>query len=100
MMEVVSLGELKANSRIDGTEEDAVLEQIGETAEAMVQAIMERDFADLAEEFGSVPAPVVRSILCLADHLYTHRAAVSSSSMYAVPYTIDMMLKPYCKLVR
>ncbi len=97
-MEIVSLEQIKTNSRIDGNEEDGIVEQIGETAETLVQAIMERPWEDLQQEFGTVPAPVVRAVLCLADHLYTHRAAVSGTALYAVPYTIDAMLKPYCRL--
>ena len=98
-MEIVTIDEIKKNSRIDADYEDDLIEQIGETAEAMVQAVMERSFADLVEEYGDVPAPVRRAVLCLADHLYVQRSAVSGGSMYSVPYTIDFMLKPYCRLL-
>ncbi len=98
-MEITTIEEIKKNSRIDSSYEDDVIEQIGETAEAMVQAVMERPFSDLAEEYGTIPAPVKRATLCLADHLYTQRAVVSGQAMYSVPYTIDFMLKPYCRLV-
>ena len=98
-MEIVTVEEIKKNSRIDADYEDDLIEQIGETAEAMVQAVMERSFADLVDVYGAVPAPVRRAVLCLADHLYVQRSAVSGASMYSVPYTIDFMLKPYCRLL-
>ena len=98
-METTTIRKIKKNSRIDADYEDELIEQIGETAEAMVQAVMERSFADLVEVYGEVPAPVRRAVLCLADHLYVQRSAVSGTSMYSVPYTIDFMLKPYCRLL-
>lgn len=98
-METTTIDEIKKNSRIDADYEDELIEQIGETSEAMVQAVMERSFADLVEVYGEVPAPVRRAVLCLADHLYVQRSAVSGTSMYSVPYTIDFMLKPYCRLL-
>lgn len=98
-MEIVTIEEIKKNSRIDADYEDDVIEQIGETAEAMVQAVMERSFADLVDVYGAVPAPVRRAVLCLADHLYVHRSPESGTSMYSVPYTVDFLLKPYCRLL-
>lgn len=98
-METTTIEEIKKNSRIDADYEDDIIEQIGETAEAMVQAVMERSFADLVEVYGEVPAPVRRAVLCLADHLYIQRSPWICSPMYSVPYTIDFMLKPYCRLL-
>lgn len=97
-MDIVTLLQIKQNSRILGDDENDVLEQIGDTAEAIVQNIMNRDFESLIDEYGAIPAPIVRAILVLADHLYTHRGVCTPSQVYSIPYSIDVMVKPYSKL--
>ena len=41
-MKVTDIGQIKRNSRIQGDEEDDVLEQIGDTAEAIIENMMNR----------------------------------------------------------
>lgn len=96
-MRVITLEQIKANSRIETDSEDAILEQIGDAAEQMVANLMDRRFDDLIDEFGDIPAPVVRACLALAEHLYNHRGVVTSQSLSAIPYTIDAMITPYIR---
>ena len=42
MMTIVSLEEIKANSRIEGNAEDTLLESLGEAAEVTVLNLIER----------------------------------------------------------
>lgn len=97
-MTIVTLEEIKANARIEGMEDDLLLESLGEAAEQTVLNMLERTQADIEAEFGMVPAPVRHAVLMLANHLYEHRGIVNPTALYNVPYTIDAMLKPYIRL--
>ena len=97
-MKVTDIGQIKRNSRIQGDEEDDVLEQIGDTAEAIIENMMNRTFEDVCIEYGEIPAPLVRATLILCDHLFTHRGPTSPTTLYNIPYSIDVMVKPYTKL--
>ena len=97
MMTIVSLEEIKANSRIEGNAEDTLLESLGEAAEVTVLNLIERTQEDIEAEFGNVPAPIRHAILMYADHLYNHRGIVNPTALYNVPYSIDAMMKPYIR---
>ena len=96
-MTIVSLEEIKSNSRIEGNAEDTLLESLGEAAEVTVLNLIERTQEDIEAEFGKVPAPIRQAILMYADHLYNHRGIVNPTALYNVPYSIDAMIKPYIR---
>lgn len=96
-MTIVTLEEIKANSRIEGNAEDTLLESLGEAAEVTVLNLIERTQEDIEAEFGKVPAPIRQAILMYADHLYNHRGIVNPTALYNVPYSIDAMIKPYIR---
>ena len=97
MMTIITLEEIKANSRIEGNAEDTLLESLGEAAEVTVLNLIERTQEDIEAEFGKVPAPIRQAILMYADHLYNHRGIVNPTALYNVPYSIDAMIKPYIR---
>lgn len=97
MMTIVTLKEIKNNSRIEGDVENDYLESLGETAEVTVLNLIERTQEDIEAEFGKVPAPIRHAILMYADHLYNHRGIVNPTALYNVPYSIDAMVKPYIR---
>ncbi len=96
-MTIVTLKEIKNNSRIEGDVENDYLESLGETAEVTVLNLIERTQEDIEAEFGKVPAPIRHAILMYADHLYNHRGIVNPTALYNVPYSIDAMVKPYIR---
>lgn len=96
-MTIITLEEIKANSRIEGNAEDTLLESLGEAAEVTVLNLIERTQEDIEAEFGNVPAPIRQAILMYADHLYNHRGIVNPTALYNVPYSIDAMIKPYIR---
>ena len=96
-MTIVTLKEIKNNSRIEGDAENDYLESLGETAEVTVLNLIERTQEDIEAEFGKVPAPIRHAILMYADHLYNHRGIVNPTALYNVPYSIDAMIKPYIR---
>ena len=96
-MTIVTLKEIKDNSRIEGDAENDYLESLGEAAEVTVLNLIERTQEDIEAEFGNVPAPIRHAILMYADHLYNHRGIVNPTALYNVPYSIDAMIKPYIR---
>ena len=96
-MTIITLEEIKANSRIEGNAEDTLLESLGEAAEVTVLNLIERTQEDIEAEFGKVPAPIRQAILMYAAHLYNHRGIVNPTALYNVPYSIDAMIKPYIR---
>lgn len=97
MLRIITLNEIKANSRIDGSDEDALITSMGEAAEQGVLNVLDRSYDDIIVEYGSIPAPIKQACLALADHYYHHRGIVNPTALYNIPYTIDFALKPYIK---
>ena len=52
----------------------------------------------LAAYGGTMPAPLVQAALMLVDTSYQFRSPVSAQNMSVVPYTFDLLVKPYVKL--
>ncbi len=100
-MTFLTIDEIARNARVEDwavSEEQPLLQAIGDTAERMVFDLLDRTADDLLEqEGGTLPGPVHHAMVMLATHLYEHRAPLTTGSIAAVPYTIDAMLKPYIK---
>lgn len=96
----LTLEKIKAQLRIepDFHDEDDLLEEYGEEAEDTVLNLLNRDYTDLIDTYGKVPAPIRRASLMLCDISYAHRSPVGPQQMYLVPYSFDLMIKPYMKL--
>ena len=92
--------QIKAQCRIeqDFTAEDELLEMYGESAENTVLNLLNRTITDVYEQYGCIPRPLVRAALMLVDNAYKERSSISPQNMSVVPYTFDLMLKPYMKL--
>lgn len=98
-MKYLKIEYIKQHSRIDFDCEDAVLELYGTAAEDTVLNILNRSLDELKEmNDGNVPAPVIQATLMLTENSYLHRAPADSVNLYAVPYGIDILIKPYMKL--
>ena len=100
-MKFLEFEQIKAQLRLDdeqAQEEYDLLEMYGEAAEDTVLNAMNRSYTDVIEVYGRVPAPVVQASLMLVDLSYQHRSPVSPQQMYMVPYTFDLLIKPYIRL--
>ena len=99
-MKYLTLEKIKAQCRIepDFTDEDTLLEAYGESAEETVLNTLCRSYENLMEVYGRVPAPILHATLMLVDVSYQHRSPVSSQNMSIVPYTFDILVKPYMRL--
>lgn len=112
-LRVVTLDELKMQMRVDLEEEDAIIEAYGMAAEDTVAsmtrrtleelAVIGRAEAQLAGEVEDVaadfPPRLKVAVLMLAAHWYRNREPVATVAMNAVPYSLEVLVKPYRKLV-
>ena len=99
-MKWLTIEQIKAQCRIeqDFTAEDELLEMYGESAENTVLNLLNRDITDIYEQYGCIPRPLVHATLMLVDNAYKERSPISPQNMCVVPYTFDLMLKPYMRL--
>ncbi len=99
-MKWLSLDQIKAQLRIepDFTDEDELLEMYGESAEEVLLNYLNRSYEDIIEVYGHIPAPLRHASLMIVDTSYQYRSPVSTQSMSQVPYTFDLLVKPYMRL--
>lgn len=99
----MTLEQLKAQMREDFDGEDQLIEIYGEAAEKAVVKSTRRTYEELVEiarkEGDEDFPPMLKvAILMLAAHSHRNREPVAAVSQNAVPYAIDMYIKPYVKL--
>lgn len=95
-LKIVTLQDIKDNARIEGDEENKAIERMGAAAERAVLNILECTLDELkAENDGEVPPDVYQAILMVATNFYEHRSQTNPTELYNVPYTVDMILRPY-----
>ena len=97
-MKWLTIDYIKEHSRIDFDCEDSLLELYGDAAEEAALNMMQRTEADLIEEYGKIPTPIMQATLMLVDVSYTNRSPISPANQNHIPYTFDLLIKPYCKL--
>lgn len=99
-MKWLTLTKIKQQLRIepDFTDEDDVLEMYGESAEEVILNYLNRSYEDVVEIYGHMPAPLIHASLMLVDTSYQYRSPVSTQNMSLVPYTFDILVKPYMRL--
>ena len=103
-MEYLKIQYIKEHSRIDYDCEDAILELYGDSAEETMASYLNRGktvkemVADLTAVYGHIPAPIRQATLMLVDISYQHRNPISPTNVSMVPYTFDILVKPYMKL--
>lgn len=104
-MEYLTLEYIKSHSRINYDDfEDTLLELYGNAAESTMAQHLGRGktaaemVANLTEEFGEVPAPIIQASLMIVEVSYQHRAPINPTSLYMVPYSFDMLVKPFMVL--
>lgn len=98
-MKWLTLDYIHAHSRIDCKCEDDILTLYGDSAEETVLNTIGRTYEEVLEKYdGTIPTPLYHAALMLVEVAYTQRAPITQTNMYVVPYTFDMIVKPYLKL--
>ena len=105
-MKFLTIDKIKQQLRLDCTCEAELLEAYGNSAEATLAAYI--GFMDennvpsvdrMLEAYGgTMPAPLVQAALMLVDLSYQHRNPTSIQNLSIVPYSFDLLVKPYVKL--
>lgn len=97
-MKWLTIEDIKKQLRITYSDEDDVLDLYGSSAEDTVLNYLNRSYQELLETYGEVPAPIRQATLMLVDVSYQHRSPISMTSISLVPYTFDLLVKPYMRL--
>ena len=97
-MKWLTIDYIKRHSRIEYDCEDDLLRTYAEGAEETILHICNRTYENLKETYGEVPAAIMHASLLLCDVSYTHRCPVSSMTLSVVPYSVDVLIKPYILL--
>ena len=97
-MKWLTIEMIKAHSRIDFECEDDLLMLCADSAEQTVLNICGRSYEEIVEKWGGFPVPLIQASLMLVDNSYTQRSPASAQNLYSVPYTFDVLVKPYMKL--
>ena len=100
-MKFITFEQIKQQLRLDKEQaemEHDMLCDYGDSAEETVLNTLNTTMEDIIEQYGRVPKPIVHATLMLVDNAYKERSPVSPQNMLPVPYSFDLMLKPYMKL--
>ena len=105
-MKFLTIDKIKQQLRLDCTCEAELLEEYGNSAEQTLAGyigFMDENNLPSADKMleaygGTMPAPLVQAALMLVDTSYQFRSPVSAQNMSVVPYTFDLLVKPYVKL--
>ena len=103
-MKWITLDEIKEQLRIepDYNEENDKLTRYGNSAEATILNITGRTYEELKNmnPMGedTIPPDVWEATIMIVVVSYEHNSPIDNYQMYAVPYGVDMKLKPYIKL--
>ena len=105
-MKFLTIDKIKQQLRLDCTCEAELLEDYGNSAEATLAGYIGfvdgnniPDVDKMLEAYGgTIPAPLVQAALLLVDTSYQYRNPISNQNMSVVPYTFDLLVKPYVKL--
>lgn len=105
-MKFLTLDYIKQHSRLDCTCEGEILTLYGNAAEETLATYIgyvdskgHPDVNAMLQDFnGTMPAQLMQAALMLVDVSYNNRAPISNQNMSAVPYTFDILVKPYVKL--
>lgn len=97
----LTLDELRSHLRVDYPDDDAYIIQLGKTAISHIVNATHRSVEELIEyNNGSFPEELRLAALQLVAHWYRMPEPVSSVNQVAVPYTLDLLIKPFVRLGR
>lgn len=82
----------------DYTDEDTLLKAYGDSAEEVIADLCGTTPEKLLEDYGTLPKRLEQAALMLVDWWYQQRSPVSQMNLSVVPYTFDVLVKPFVKL--
>lgn len=100
-MKFITFEQIKQQLRLDKEQaemEHDMLCDYGDSAEETVLNTLNTTMEDIIEQYGRMPKPIVHATLLLVDNAYKERSPITPQNMSSVPYSFDLMLKPYMRL--
>lgn len=97
-MKYLTTEHIRQHLRIDAVDEDAVLDLYGSAAEDTVLNLCNRTIDDVIANYGGVPDSIRQATLLLVGISYQHREPASMQNVSQIPYSFDILLKPYMRL--
>ena len=102
-MKFLTIYKIKQQLRLDCNCEAELLEMYGNSAEETLASYLGYTGLGKVQEMMRdfdyhMPDALVHAALMLVDTSYQFRSPVSAQNMSVVPYTFDLLVKPYVKL--
>ena len=97
-MKWLTIEYIRKHSRIDSDVEDELLELYGESAEDTVLNIVGDSYEQIVLKYDGMPKALYHAALMLVDVGYQYRSPVTPANTSMVPYTFDLLVKPYMRL--
>ena len=105
-MKFLTIDKIKQQLRLDCTCEAELLDNYGNSAERTLAGYLgymdnrnHPSVDKMLEDFdGDLPAPLVHAALMLVDTWYQFRTPDDRLTISVVPYSFDILVKPYVKL--
>lgn len=102
-MKWLTLEQIKQQVRIEENfdDENILLTSYGAAAEETVANLLNRGktvddmITILTVEYGGIPESITNAALMLVDNWYQHRSPIDVVNMSVVPYSFDLLIKPY-----
>lgn len=97
-MKFLTLDYIQQHSRIDCSNEAEILTLYADAAEQTLLNYIGWTYDELKSAFSEIPAPLKQAALMLVDTSYQYRSMINSTNIALVPYTFDILVKPYIRL--
>jgi hypothetical protein len=97
-MGYMTLNEAKAqlNVDLDFTEDDHYITSLIDVVEVAVENHIHDTLANLEDEDGNIPTPLVHGMKILVSHFYESREPVAIGvSVTKIPYSFEYLFHPY-----
>lgn len=92
----VTIEEIKQHLYIDFEADDAMLADMIQASEEIIEKYLNTTFDTLLNENGTLPFPIKQAIKIMVGNLYTNRESVSFNAYPSkIPYSYEYLLQPY-----
>lgn len=92
----VTIEEIKQHLYIDFEADDAMLADMIQASEEIIEKYLNTTFDTLLNENGTLPFPIKQSIKIMVGNLYNNRESVSFNAYPSkIPYSYEYLLQPY-----
>lgn len=98
-MRWLTLTLIKEKCRETESYQDNILTLYGETAESLILRLCNRTYDEILEYNNNVfPYELITASLMILNHWFDNGTPVLSAKLSQIPYTLDILIKPFMKL--